>query len=476
MDRIQNALFSAAEAASWSDGIITGDPLSEVFEVVIDSRACAPGTLFIALKGENTDGHNYLDKAFEAGASGVIASRQWLSGNKIPDIPEGGFLLSVSDPLEALQVIASVYLRGIKHPVRIGITGSNGKTTTKELVSAVLSKKYSVVKTKGNFNSEIGLPLTVFNIKESHDYAVIEMGINRMGEMDVLTEILRPDIVVITNIGTAHIGIFKNVKTIASEKRRSVSLFNKAGVLFLYEDEEFKEFLAEDLSGNLQLFGRRSLESGGHIVQSEDKGLGGWQISLDGQDISYPLIGEHNLKNAFCAVEIGEYAGVSLEFIAAALTEAQPLFGRGQIINGPVTIIQDCYNANADSLISSIRFADDLEWAGAKRYVIGDMKELGECGLEIHEAAGRAAASGSADEVFFFGEDAEDAYKAAMAAGVKMGGNVPRFFWTTDFKQLEFELFKSLSTGDLLLLKASRSMNLERLVEPVVNYNRGERC
>ncbi|MBI9105113.1 MAG: UDP-N-acetylmuramoyl-tripeptide--D-alanyl-D-alanine ligase [Spirochaetales bacterium] len=470
------ALFSAVEVAAWSNGKLDGDSSAVLTGVIIDSRECGPGGLFVALKGENTDGHNYLDKAYENGAAGAVVSERWILENEYPDIPEGRFLLTVAEPLEALQAVAAAYLGCIKHPVRIGVTGSNGKTTTKELISRVLSKKYSVVKTEGNFNSEIGLPLSVFNIKDRHDYAVIEMGINRVGEMDVLTEILRPDIVVITNIGTAHIGIFKTRETIAFEKRRAMSLFNDESVLFLDENCDFRDFLVEEHPGRLELFGCRSLVAEGHSLSALSRGLKGWTLSLDEREIAYPLIGEHNLKNALCAVKVGLFADVPRNSIAEALEEAQPLFGRSQIIDGPVTIIQDCYNANADSLLGSISFADDLEWEGAKRYVIGDMKELGASSREIHEAAGRASAAGAAAEVFFFGEDAEVSYKAAVSAGEKLGGTTPRFFWTDDFKVLESKLFKSITAGDLLLLKASRSMNLERLVPMVEEYNRGKRC
>jgi UDP-N-acetylmuramoyl-tripeptide--D-alanyl-D-alanine ligase len=476
MTKVKNKLFTAAEAALWACGKLVGNPEAVVTDVVVDSRDCGPGTLFVALKGENTDGHNYISQVFGKGSCGAVVSEKWLSENENIKVPAGSFLLSTAEPLDALQKTAAAYLRGIKHPVRIGVTGSNGKTTTKELIAGVLSEKYSVVKTDGNYNSEIGLPLTVFNIKESHDYAVIEMGINRVGEMDVLTEILRPDIVVITNIGTAHIGVFKTREVIAYEKRRALSLFDGEGVLFLDEDVDYKDFLTEDLAGRAEFFGLRNLTLSDRIFSAEANGLNGWIISLDGCEIKFPLIGEHNLKNAVCALRVGEAEGVAPELCRQALEKAEPLFGRGQIIEGSVTIIQDCYNSNADSLISSISFADELKWAGAKKYIIGDMKELGESSMDIHKAAGRVVAEGPADEVFFFGEDAEVSYNEACSILSGRNGAGPRLFWTIEYEQLETELFKSLSEGDLLLLKASRSMSLERLVQPVVKYNRGKKC
>lgn len=476
MTEHRDVIFTAGEAAQWAGCWLYGSSGIPVTEVVADSRGCGPGKLFVALKGERTDGHNYVQQVLEAGSAGAVVSEDWFRENSEVKIPEEAFLLTAADPLEALQKTAAAYLRGVKHPVRIGVTGSNGKTTTKELIAGVLSEKYSVVKTGGNYNSEIGLPLTVFNIKNSHDYAVIEMGINRVGEMDVLTQILRPDIVVITNIGTAHIGIFKTRDVIAYEKRRALSLFDRDGSLFLDEDGEYKDFLVEDFKGRVEYFGRRSFTADNREFSAENAGLSGWKIRLDEVEVDFPLIGEHNLNNALCALKVGEAAGVGLEAMGKALEKAEPLFGRGQIIDGAVTIIQDCYNANADSLLSSIGFADELEWKGKKRYVLGDMKELGERSAEIHKAAGRAAAAGTADEVFFFGEDSRVSYDAALSVVEESEGRAPQFFWITDYQKLESELLARLTDGDLLLLKASRSMNLERLVEPVVNYNRGKRC
>ena len=468
-------LFTSSELASWTGAEYFGNADVCITNVVIDSRECAPGTLFVPLPGENTDGHNFLEKAFENGTSGAFVSEAWAAEAGMPELPEGCFVLKVPDPLTALQAASAAYLGRIKHPVRIGVTGSNGKTTTKELIASVLERKYSVVKTAGNFNSEIGLPLTVFNIREDHDYAVIEMGVNRVGEMDVLTEILRPDIVVITNIGTAHIGIFKTRDAIAAEKRRSASLLGPDGVLFIDEDGEYRDFLSENTGGRVRLFGKDSFSAAGHSFSAESRGLSGWSVRIDGRETDFPLIGEHNLKNALCALAVGEWAGVSPLEGALALEAAEPLFGRGQIISGAATVIVDCYNANADSLLGSIKFADDLEWAGARKYVIGDMKELGESSLGVHEAAGRASASGAASEVYFYGEDAAAAFRAAEET-VASAGKGPELFWSEDFGEIQGRLVSGLSDGDLVLLKGSRSMNLERLVEPIVNFNRGKRC
>ena len=472
-------LFTAETAAEWGGCELTGSMSAAVTGVEVDSRRCVSGSLFVALVGERVDGHDYISVAVENGAGGVVVSQKWAgrddSRRFIESLAGRVFFLLADDPLRALQKMASSYMKGITRPVRIGVTGSNGKTTTKELIASVLSEKFSVAKTEGNYNSEIGLPLTVFNIKNEHDYAVIEMGINRLGEMDVLSEILRPDLVVITNIGTAHIGIFKDKDTIALEKRRAVSLFDGAGTLFVDEDEPYRDFLADGLKGEIIVYGQKSLENSSGGLVCSPKALRGWEIALPEISINFPLVGRHNLKNAFCAFSMGRFAGLTDEEIKSGLEKAEPLFGRSEIIDGPVTIIQDCYNANIDSLTESIDFADQLEWQGRKLYVLGDMKELGSESREMHRTLGRAAASSDADAIFFFGQDSVVACEEARNAGREESGSM-ELFCVEDYQKLEAEVVGHVEAGDLLLLKGSRSMNLERLVEPVRNKFGGPKC
>ena len=472
-------LFTASDAAAWTGGKIVGNPDCSVYSAEVDSRKCRVGCLFFALPGEKADGHDFIAQVFENGAGGAVVSALWFENNRAsigPDLWRDGFIIVVSEPLRALQMTAAGYMDRITGPVKIGVTGSNGKTTTKELIAGVLSEKYSVIKTEGNYNSEIGLPLTVFNIKNSHDYAVIEMGINRVGEMDVLSEILRPDIVVITNIGTAHIGIFNSIETIAYEKRRSVSLFSGSGTLFISEDEPFREFLIDGLKGLSVYYGENCFKAENPGCRFQNLGLGGWEITTAEYSVRFPLVGWHNLKNAFCAYSIGRRLGLTDREIKAGLEKAVPLSGRSQIIHGAVTIIHDSYNANADSLKQSIEFADQLDWEGSKLYVIGDMKELGESSVSIHRAAGRAAAESMADEIIFFGEDSRAAFNEASALRLKNEAAGPELFHTVDYSELEDLLLKKLRSGDLLLVKGSRSMNLERLLEPISEKFRSVKC
>ena len=459
----KRVLFTAADASLWGGGLLVGSPDTEVFSVDVDSRRCGQGTLFVALKGERADGHDYVSSVFGSGAAGAVVSKKWYESfsGEARLHPENGFLLVVDEPLLALQKISASYMKKIKKPVKIGVTGSNGKTTTKELIAAVLARKFNVVKTEGNFNSEIGLPLTVFNIDNSYDYAVVEMGVNRMGEMDVLAEILRPDLVVITNIGTAHIGIFKNMETIAAEKRRSVSFFNAENTLFVSEAEDFFDFLDSGHPGKTIKYGPEIFGSENEGFSCSERGLKGWRIVFNGTQIDFPLIGRHNLENAVCACTLGRFLGVDDSGLKAGLESINIISGRSEIIEGPVTIIQDCYNANADSVGKAILFADELEWDGRKIYVLGDMKELGEASAEIHRGIGLSAANSSANRIYFYGPDSIEAYNSAQSSGTA------DCFHTEDYEDLKSMLLEDLGRGDLLLLKGSRSMSLERLLEPV---------
>ena len=470
-------LFSSSSAVMWAGGLLIGNSTADVLSVDVDSRRCGIGTLFVALAGEQVDGHDFLQAAFGSGACGAVISREWYEGGGSEqfELPAGRFLLAVEDPLLALQRLAASYMEGIKKPVRIGITGSNGKTTTKELVAAVLGEKYRVIKTSGNFNSEIGLPLTVFNIDNSYDYAVIEMGINRVGEMDVLAEILRPDMVVITNIGTAHIGIFKDIQTTAHEKRRAVSFFKEQNTLFVFENEKFFDYLDAGHPGKSLKYGAESFGAEFSDLSFKEAGLRGWRVSFDGVEIDFPLIGRHNLENAFCACALGRYCGLSNEQIKAGLEGAVSLSGRSEIIEGAVTIIQDCYNANADSVERALHFADAVEWTGRKIYVLGDMKELGAESTAMHQRIGMAAAESSADMVFFFGRDSQTSFEAASAACA--GHGRPALYHTDDYHELEQMLLNAAAAGDLILIKGSRSMNLERLIEPLgAGFAEGPSC
>jgi UDP-N-acetylmuramoyl-tripeptide--D-alanyl-D-alanine ligase len=337
----------------------------------------------------------------------------------------------------------------------IGVTGSNGKTTTKEIIFSILSKHAATAANPGNLNSEIGLPMAVLDIPPGSKFAVLEMGMNRKGEMDLLAEIARPSYGVITNIGTAHIGLLGSREAIAAEKARVFKYVGTDGRGFIHENEDFAEFLTDRCSGGVDVFGPGSTEG---FEGADSAGLRGSVIHWNGRGIHFPLIGEHNIANALCAITVARRLGVKDDIIAAGLEDLRPLFGRGEVLKGPVTVIQDCYNANGESMVKAIDFVSSIPWTGRKILILGSMKELGADSDREHHNIGRYAADSNADAVIFFGEESAAAYAAATERSEEN-----RFWWTADFNKLEERVKDQVKEGDLVLLKGSRSVALERL-------------
>jgi UDP-N-acetylmuramoyl-tripeptide--D-alanyl-D-alanine ligase len=454
-------LFTASEAASAVGGSLVGSGSARISSVVVDSRKAEAGSLFVALPGERTDGHAYVETALRSGSSCVI-----VRSDRRPSLGPGGealaaelgaALIFVPDALAALQALAASYRRRFPRLLRLGITGSSGKTTTKECVAAILGRSRSVILNPGNLNSDIGLPLSVFAIREGHEVGVFEMGMNRAGEMGELAAVYEPDIALITNVGTAHIGILGSRDAIAAEKKKIFSRFDGGQAGFVWEDDDYEAFLKEGVRGEVFDFGPRST-AGLRVLK--DRGLGGYDLEWRGREFTFPLPGRHNLADAIGALAASVRAGASDEDVAEGLSSVKPLFGRSELLEGELTILRDCYNANPDSVEAAIGLCDSVEWAGRKVYVLGTMLELGDESESAHRAMGEIAGKSAADALFFFGEEAKGAFEAARLASFK--GPV---FFETDFDRLLAEARAYLRKGDLVLLKASRGMALERLAD-----------
>jgi UDP-N-acetylmuramoyl-tripeptide--D-alanyl-D-alanine ligase len=454
-------LFSASEVASAVGGSLVGKADASVGSVIVDSRKVEPSSLFVALPGERSDGHAYVEQALRSGASCVIArsDRRASLGSGVEALAAevGAALVFVPDALSALQALAASYRRRFKGLLRLGITGSSGKTTTKECVASILGRSRSVILNPGNLNSDIGLPLSVFAIREAHEVGVFEMGMNRSGEMGELAAVYEPDIALITNVGTAHIGILGTRDAIAAEKKKIFSRFDGRQAGFVWEDDDYRDFLREDVRGEVLDFGPRST-SGLRVVRN--RGLGGYDLEWRGREFRFALPGRHNLVDAIGALAASVRAGASDDDVAEGLASVKPLFGRSELLEGELTILRDCYNANPDSVEAAIGLCDSVEWAGRKVYALGTMLELGDESESAHRAMGETAGKSAADALFFFGEEAKPAFEAARLAGFK--GPV---FFETDFDRLLAEARAYLRSGDLVLLKASRGMALERLAD-----------
>ncbi len=426
--------------------------------VAVDSRAAASGSLFAALPGEKADGHDFLEAASENGAGVLLVSEEGWARKGIP-VNTGKAVIIVNKVLSGLQALARGRRLACSKLLRIGITGSSGKTTTKEIAASILAQSHRVAMNPGNLNSDIGLSQSMFGIDSDAEIGVFEMGMNRAGEMAELAGIYEPDIALINNIGTAHIGILGSRDAIAFEKKQIFSRFSGSQKGLVPESDDYNAFLKEGVRGSVADFGPHSTRG---FRGADDLGLDGFTVDWEGLKVHFPLVGRHNLSNAIAAMALAECVGTPPQDIAAGLESVRPLFGRSEILRGAVTIIRDCYNANPDSAEAAIEFCDSINWKGRRIYVLGSMLELGADSECAHRGVGAAAAKSKADALFFFGEETHAAFDEAKSAGFK-----GLAMFETDFDRLARAVKAFVREGDLLLIKASRGMALERLVDHV---------
>jgi UDP-N-acetylmuramoyl-tripeptide--D-alanyl-D-alanine ligase len=421
--------------------------------VTVDSRTAREGSLFVALPGANCDGHSFAEAAFKNGACAALVEHGKVETFSLEKIAKslGKTLVIVDDPLRGLQKTAAVYLEKFPYLLKIAITGSSGKTTTKEIAAKIIGIEKRVTMNPGNYNSEIGLPLAVFNLKPGDEVGVFEMGMNHEGEIADLARVLNPDIALITNIGSAHIGILGSKEAIAKEKKNIFSKFDGKGVALIPANSPYRDYLAEGVQGKVSFYGEKSFAQLGGV---KDLGLDGSEIIWDGKQARFALPGRFNLANAFAAIAIAREIPVSAGAIRQGIEAVKPLFGRGEIIHGKATIIKDCYNSNPESLAVALEFCESLDWPGRRAYIIGDMLELGEDSEKAHEEIGRLLSGSKADIVFLYGKE--------TGAAVKALGD-KRFFHTCSISDLTAAVDGYIQEGDLVLLKGSRGCALERV-------------
>jgi len=425
--------------------------------VAIDSRQVQPGDLFIALPGEHRHGHEFIADAISHGATGVIAQRQ------PPDLPREVSFFQVDDTLAALQRLAT-YWRG-KHRVKVvGITGSVGKTTCKELTAAVLSSGYQVLKSEANLNTEIGLPLTLLQLRPEHERVVLEMGMYGLGEIRLLCQIARPQIGVVTNVGPVHLERLGTLEAIAQAKAELVESLPSDGWAILNADDPQVAAMAERTSARVALFGESPQCSVRGTVLSTS-GLEGisFRLTCDDQsaDVSAPLPGRHNLYNALAAAAVGLADGLSVQEVAAAVAAADvPL--RLRAVSGPQgsTILDDTYNASPTSMLAALDLLAELP--GRRLALLGDMLELGSFEEEGHRLVGDRAAR-TTNVLYTLGERGRIIGEAAQAAGHQD----VRFLASKE--KAAPAIRETLSEGDHLLVKASRVMALETVIEELTS-------
>ena len=460
-------LLTMEETLESTGGIfVLGDGNWHFSSVQTDSRLVEKDTLFVPLIGEFQDGHKYIPQAVEKGASCVFIcfsnyEKNPAFFNEIHNSnPEVNFI-AVENTLTALQKAAGKYVEKFPSLIKVAVTGSSGKTTTKEILAAVLARKYRVVTNKGNLNSETGLPLSVFNIRKEHEAGVFEMGMNRENEIGEISAVLKAHYAIVTNIGTAHIGLLGSRDNIAREKAKVFDHFDSQSIGVIPFDDDYAEFLEKQIRGKCIHYGKDT----DSVKFIADLGLKGTEFSVGKNRAVLKLPGKYNYKNALGAIALCQELGVSDSEIAQGINDLEPMFGRSQVIEDKYTIVQDCYNANPDSMEKSIEFVSSVTSGEKKIFVLGDMLELGADSEKEHEKTGIMAAESSADKVFFVGTEMENAYKAACK---KSSGD--RFVYSSEktddaLMTISLEIKKEFSEHSIVLIKASRGMGLERLTK-----------
>ncbi len=429
-----------------------------VDKICSDTRKITPGCLFIAIKGENFDGHDFIQKAFELGANAVISHKE---------IDTDKPVILVEDTKKALLLIARHNRMNINALI-VGVTGSVGKTSTKDMIACVLNAKYSTYKTKGNLNNDIGLPHSLLDLDESFNAAVIEMGMSNFGEIKLLSETTCPNIGVITNIGVSHIENLGSRDGILKAKMEITSGLGCSSPLVLNGDDDKLVTVKGNVKNPIMYYGIDNPScdvKAVNIVQSQQTTT----FDIIYEDKKYnakiPTIGKHNVMNALCAFCVGRLANIEPENIICAFMEYKPSGMRQNIVqhNG-YTVIEDCYNASPDSMRASLSVLADMECSGKKVAVLGDMLELGDYSQTAHKSVGEMVAKSGADILLCYGNEAR-----YIAQGAQNSKATIECFDNMD-KLIE-KLICTLEKGDIVVFKASHGMHLEKAIEGLYNHN-----
>ena len=442
-------VMTAREIALAVGGSSDGE--SQINSVCIDSRKVERGCLFVAIKGENFDGHDFIESAVKDGANAIISHK---------DIECEVPVIKVEDTSKALLALASYYRSRFDIPV-IALTGSVGKTTTKEMISEVLSTKYKTLKTQGNLNNEIGLPMTLFGLDRSFSAAVIEMGMNHSGEISRLAKATRPTMGVITNIGVSHIENLGSRDNILEAKLEMLDGLKWGSTLILNGDNDLLSQVKNE-TYNIIFFGIDSDKCkvrASNIEQLDNSTK--FTVIYDGQEteVEIPTLGIHNVYNALSAITVGIMHEIDLNVIAKALKNYTPAGMRQRVKRvAGITFVEDCYNSSPDSVKAALSTLHDMG-NGRKIAVLGDMLELGEISQQAHSESGIQAAKNDIDILYTFGEMSKNSVESAKENGIETAKSFD------NKKELAKALLELLKRDDTILFKASRGMALEEVIE-----------
>lgn len=456
------AITKACNGEYYGDSSIWNE---EISSITTDSRTAEQGCLFVAIKGERSDGHDYIASCLKQGALCCISERE-LTKEKEPYI-------KVDSAKTALQDLAKLYRAQLSVKV-VGITGSVGKTSTKETIASVLSQKYRVLKTQGNYNNEIGVPLTIFRIRPEDEVAVLEMGISDFGEMRRLTAMVQPDICVITNIGLCHLENLKSRSGILQAKTEIFEGMRAGGTAVLNGDDDMLQTIGT-VCGKKPIFFGMEQSCSVYANQIENMGLEGMSAVIhsdcnERMTVHIPIAGKHMVYNVLAAAAVGECLGLTQEQIKKGVECLETISGRNHLIRTKnCLVLDDCYNANPVSMKAGIDVIDTAK--GRKICVLGDMFELGEDEVRLHREVGQYLAEKSIDFLLTAGSLAKYISEGAASYQTLKKDAYPCEIRTFDDKQGLLSYLKSvLQSGDSVLVKASHGMGFSEIVEALKEY------
>lgn len=457
MDKI-----SVKEIADFIGGLLIGDDVY-IDAVTTDSRESKNGTMFIGIKGERVDGNDFASNFLKNGGSCAVVEKNI-------EIPAGKCAIHVEDTKKAIRDIAEFYRMKLSVDV-VAVTGSVGKTSTKDMLKSVISKSFDTLATDGNFNNEIGVPLTIFRMDSSYKKAVVEMGMSNLGEISRLTKIAKPQVAVITNIGTAHIGNLGSRENILRAKLEVLEGLDRDGIVILNGDDEYLWGARENIAHKTVYYGIENKNADYVAYDVKSDGIGStFKLKIDGAEYKFGIsvVGVHHVYNALAAIICGLHFCMSIEDITQGVSDFAPSGMRQKEIEiGDIKLIEDCYNASLDSMKSSLDVLNAMAENKRSIAVLGDMLEQGSLAESLHRQVGSYAAAKGIDTLVCVGKDAKYIADEAENNGVK---NVFKFDTNNQASQFLQEYVKD---GDVVLFKASRGMKLEEVSASLQEFLKG---
>lgn len=463
-----NCVFTVDEILKATGGKIIKKSSSGTFRgLSTDSRQISEGALFLPIIGERFDGHDFIAAAVKDGALGSLVQNGLEEKTKA--LPGNITLISVNDTLKALGDIAHFWRKKFELPV-IAVTGSSGKTTTKEMIAGVIGLTKKVLKSRGNFNNLVGLPLTLLEINATHEVAIVEMGTNRSGEIGRLTQIAMPDVGVITNIGPAHLEGLESMDAVRKEKWDLFNNMGTKGTAIINNDDDSLRELAGRWEGETVTFGIENDADvrAGHISKYE-RTVTGFTLTINriSRELTMSTTGKHNIYNALAAAASCRAVGIEYDLICKGLMSFKPISRRMEILNlkNGAFLIDDTYNANPASVSVALKTLKDLRGKQRSTVILGDMLELGLWAEEMHEDIGSLIADTGVDEVFLRGT-----FSCAVAEGaVRKGLKSDRIYFPETTEEIVTHLMQHLKEGDWVLVKGSRKMKMEEIVRELTS-------